>query len=454
MHAKVILTITQGQLQGETYEFDSRTTCIIGRANECYPKIPDLEGNRTISRYHCLLDINPPAIRVRDFGSKNGTFINGAKIGQREPHQTPQEGAKLNFPEYDLADGDEIKLGRTVFRVTVEGSKDGDSDISLESPSERLGLKSASATLTLKKLKLQETVSQLLERSVDGDVSLLAIRGYSIERTLGKGRCGEVYLARRDSLRDSFAYRTGEQSALKVMVPEVTVTETSKDWFLSQVAKVKLLRHPNIVRLKDFGYGSGIFFFTQEYCNDGNVLDLMAKRGGKLSVEIAVPIILQILEGLDYAHNAGVVHRDLKPANIFLSNVGGLCIAKVADYGLDKSFDLAGFRGQSFTGTKAGRPLFMPRQQVVDFKYARPDVDLWAVAASLYYMLTGTYPRNFSNKDPFLAVLTTEPVAIAKRDPSIPKPLAECIDIALVDNPQIQFQTAIDFKNALLKVHR
>lgn len=81
MSAKVILTITKGNLKGQKFEFDSRTTCIIGRADDCYPKIPDDEYHRTISRYHCLLDINPPNIRVRDFGSKNGTFVNGQKIG-------------------------------------------------------------------------------------------------------------------------------------------------------------------------------------------------------------------------------------------------------------------------------------------------------------------------------------------------------------------------------------
>jgi serine/threonine protein kinase len=99
-------------------------------------------------------------------------------------------------------------------------------------------------------------------------------------------------------------------------------------------------------------------------------------------------------------------------------------------------------------------PFFMPRKQVIDFKYAQPDVDVWAAAASLYYMITGTYPRNFANKDPFLAVLTTEPVPIAKRYPAIPKLLAEVIDLALVDNPDTQFKTAVDLKNALLKMHR
>lgn len=457
MHAKVILTVSQGQLQGEKYQFDSRTTCIIGRAQECYPKIPDRQSNRTISRYHCLLDINPPAIRVRDFGSKNGTFVNGAKIGQRELHQTPQEGAKLNFPEYDLTDGDEIKLGHTVFRVSIEAeppSAEGSNSL-WKAASSWSNVYSQTGSGLQKNVNLREIVEQLLsEAAITGDAALKPLRGYSIQATLGKGRCGEVYLLCRDSLQDSFAYRTGEKSALKVMVPQVAVNEKAQEWFGREMSKIKLLRHPNLVRLKDFGYANGVFFFVQEYCNGGNVLDLMAKRGGKLPVDEALPIILQILEGLDYGHNAGLVHRDLKPGNIFLTNVGGLCIAKLGDYGLDKSFDLAGFRGQSLTGAKGSMPFFMPRQQVIDFKYAQPDVDVWAAAASLYYMITGTYPRNFTHRDPFLTVLTTEPVPIAKRHPGIPKLLAEIIDLALVDHPQMQFKTAVALKNALLKVHR
>lgn len=109
MPTKITLTVTQGKLPGRQYIFDSRTTCIIGRSADCNPQLPDDEDHRTISRYHCLLDINPPDIRIRDFGSKNGTYVNGKKIGQRESHQTPQEGAKLKFPEYDLLSGDEVK---------------------------------------------------------------------------------------------------------------------------------------------------------------------------------------------------------------------------------------------------------------------------------------------------------------------------------------------------------
>jgi pSer/pThr/pTyr-binding forkhead associated (FHA) protein len=75
MPAKVTLTMTEGKSPGRQYTFDSRTVCIIGRSQECNPQLPDDEDHSTISRYHCLLDINPPDIRVRDFGSRNGTYL-------------------------------------------------------------------------------------------------------------------------------------------------------------------------------------------------------------------------------------------------------------------------------------------------------------------------------------------------------------------------------------------
>jgi pSer/pThr/pTyr-binding forkhead associated (FHA) protein len=120
MSAKVILTITEGKLPGRQYIFDSRTSCIIGRAKDCNIKLPNDKNHSAISRYHCLLDINPPDIRIRDFGSKNGTYINGKKIGQRQDNQTPEEAAKEIFPEFDLQDNDEIKLSNTVFAISIE----------------------------------------------------------------------------------------------------------------------------------------------------------------------------------------------------------------------------------------------------------------------------------------------------------------------------------------------
>ena len=92
----------------------------------------------------------------------------------------------------------------------------------------------------------------------------------------------------------------------------------------------------------------------------------------------------------------------------------------------------------------------MPRQQVLDFLTAKPEVDVWACAASLYQMLTGFVPRDFpKNVDPWLTVLNTSAVPIRRRQASIPSRLAAVIDQALVDKPNIQVRSAAEFKRLL-----
>jgi eukaryotic-like serine/threonine-protein kinase len=87
---------------------------------------------------------------------------------------------------------------------------------------------------------------------------------------------------------------------------------------------------------------------------------------------------------------------------------------------------------------------------VINFKYAQPAVDVWAMAASLYQLLTGDVPRDFAlGSDPLLTVLQRDAVPIRQRNARIPRPLAEVIDHALRDRPTIGFQTALEFKQAL-----
>ncbi|MEG4394751.1 protein kinase domain-containing protein [Microcoleus sp. BROC3] len=448
MSSKVTLTITSGNLKGREFTFDTRTTCIIGRAKDCYPKIPDDEKHRTISRYHCLLDINPPDIRVRDFGSKNGTFVNGKKIGQREAHQTPEEAAQIQFPEYDLQKGDEFTLSDTSFRVGVALDPEIVKTLQHQTP----------PVIPSNQANLWEMLQAFLLKAVANESHIGVLGDYVLLKELGRGGFSLVYLARHK--------RTNEQVALKVMLPKVAAHQRAVNWFLREVENMKVLKHPNVVGLKEFGYADETFFFTMEYCDGGSVVDLMEKRGfSTLPIGEAVAIILQVLEGLTYTHNAeipnvrladgsfakgrGLIHRDLKPGNIFLANVGGKQVAKIGDYGLAKAFDQAGLSGQTMTGNVVGTPYFMPRQQVVNYKYTQPDVDVWAAAACLYVMITGYSPRNLEDQDPFLAVLQNDAVPVRDRTSAIPQPLATVIDRALIDNPEIYYKSAAEFKQAL-----
>jgi serine/threonine protein kinase len=251
------------------------------------------------------------------------------------------------------------------------------------------------------------------------------------------------------------------------MLPRVAATtKSAKEKFEREIANTQALKHPNVVRVREAGPAHGVFFFTVEYCDGGSVDKVMEARKRVLTVDEAMAIILPALDGLEYAHHAhipyvkladgtigqgkGLVHRDLKPHNLFLSGSGRSQVVKIGDYGLSKAFDFAGMSGLTATGEAAGSPWFMPRQQVVNFKYAMPEVDVWAMAASLYFMLTGAYPRNFpEDQDRWEIVLTTSAVPIRRRDPSIPRKLADVIDAALVDKPGIGIRSAAALKKAL-----
>ncbi|WP_353929655.1 protein kinase [Okeanomitos corallinicola TIOX110] len=444
MSSKIILTITQGKLSGKQYNFDSRSTCIIGRNHDCNLQLAN-EVDMTISRYHCLLDINPPDIRVRDLGSLNGTFVNGKKIGQRKPNQTAQEGLKLNFPEYDLQDGDEIKLGDILFKIGIEAE---------ELPQ----VSQAKQVIEIETINYTNTINRLLELANNGDENLKIVSCYNLVKSLGKGNVGEVFLAENNQLRKFVV--------IKLMSPAVTGKEQRINQFLDEAENTKSLAHNNIVDLLDYGFAEETFFFVMDYCEGGNVWDLMQRSGWRLPIDVAVDIIIQVLDGLIYAHEVeiprvklpdgtvgkgkGFVHRNLNPYNILITYINDKIVAKIGDYGLAKAFDLAGLSGQTLTGNQMGIPAFIPRQQVLEFQNSLPEVDVWATAACLYNMLTGYFPRDFTG-DPWLAVLQNDPVPILKRNQTIPKKLAAVIDSALVEKPKITFQTAEEFKQALIK---
>jgi serine/threonine-protein kinase len=309
MPSKVTLKILNGNFKGQEHVFDEGSTCIIGRSQECSVRIPNDAAHKMISRHHCLLDINPPDIRVRDFGSLNGTYIGAERIGKRTHDD---ERGIATFPEFDLKDGDVFSLGdpgqalSVGFRVSIfvptlctgcsEEIPEDEKAQAERSPGvfqcEACRQKEATLTLSTRtsdrparlcsrcgrdvssevgehrqgeflcaqcKANPQGIVSRLLERArsarrEEEDEDLVAIRGYRILRELGAGGMGAVYLAEHEE--------TGGQVALKVMLPHVAFMKKSRDVFLREAENTKALKHPNIVRFWDSGCAEGTFFFN------------------------------------------------------------------------------------------------------------------------------------------------------------------------------------------------
>jgi len=118
---KVTLTVIEGTSVGKKYVFEELAHVLVGRASECDICLaPYL--NIDVSRHHCLFIVDPPAISVSDLGSKNGTFVNGVKVGQRLAHQPADEADLRESPPLVLADGDEVRIGGTILRVGIRAA--------------------------------------------------------------------------------------------------------------------------------------------------------------------------------------------------------------------------------------------------------------------------------------------------------------------------------------------
>jgi serine/threonine protein kinase len=290
----------------------------------------------------------------------------------------------------------------------------------------------------------ESALERLLASDPSGSDTPRDVAGYDVLRLLGKGGMGAVYLARRRT--------DGLSVALKVLLAQVVVDEQAREGFRREIEVTRALRHPNIVELFDHGSSGNGFYFAMEYCAGGTAYHLVARRQGPLPLALAGRIALQALDGLAHAHDQGFVHRDLKPENLLITDAQASMV-KITDFGLAKSFQQAGLSGMTATGAAAGTLSFMPKEQLTSFRLVKPVSDVWSMAASIYFLLTRQFARDFkSGVDPLQVILRGGVVPLRVRDPRIPAPVAEVIDRALEDDVRVRYASAIEFRDALARV--
>jgi eukaryotic-like serine/threonine-protein kinase len=263
----------------------------------------------------------------------------------------------------------------------------------------------------------------------------IVIGRYSLERELGRGGMGVVYLARE--------VRLDRLVAIKLLPPELADRPELRDRFLREARTAARLSHPYIVPIHAVDEIDGFVFIVMAYVDGGTLAQRVASRG-PLPAGDVTRIMREVAWALAYAHAQGVIHRDIKPANILLEQGTGR--AMVADFGIARVADVS---GDTVAGMVVGTPEYMsPEQATAEELDGRSD--LYSLGVVAYYALTGQLPFTAPSAQAVLAQhLTKAPTPSASVARGAPRALTQAIDRCLEKNAAARFDNGEALADAL-----
>ena len=264
---------------------------------------------------------------------------------------------------------------------------------------------------------------------------------YRLDRKIGAGGMGEVYLAHHAMLR--------RPSAVKLLHPELTGRDMIER-FEREVRQTSRLSHPNTVAIYDYGRTpDGMFYYAMEYL-EGSDVGSLVEAGGPLPPARAIHLLLQACGALREAHEQGLVHRDVKAGNLIVTRRGGeYDVLKVVDFGLVQ--DLRAAAGSSLTqvGHVCGTPETLA-PEVLGGAGATPAADQYSLGCVGYLMLTGKHCFNARSAADFIGHhLHTAPVPLEERDPSLPRDLGAVLMRCLAKDPEERHASIAALRDAL-----
>lgn len=276
--------------------------------------------------------------------------------------------------------------------------------------------------------------------SVDPLVGLTISGRYTIERRIGVGGMGTVYLGTHCVL--------GHRVAVKVLHERFARDPQLKQRFENEARTYGKLSHPNLVSLHDFGNApDGTLYMVMEYC-PGTMLSVLVRERKTLVAPLAVDVITQIAQGLTAAHNGGFVHRDLKPDNVMLmESRPGKYHVKLLDFGIAKNLDEE-FPNLTQAGMVFGTPEYMSPEQA---RGERVDerTDVYALGTILYELLTGKPPFTGTNKMNVMHRQASEPPTPPSTLAEVPLSLESVVLRCLEKRAEDRFPTAAALIEAL-----
>ncbi|HEX8753453.1 MAG TPA: serine/threonine-protein kinase, partial [Solirubrobacterales bacterium] len=261
--------------------------------------------------------------------------------------------------------------------------------------------------------------------------------GYRIERRLGRGGMGILYLAVEPGLE--------RRVALKLIAPEAAAEEVFAKRFAEESRIAASIEHPNVVPIYAAGEEDGVPYIAMRYVA-GSDLGRRVAREGRLEAEEAAGLIAQVANGLDAIHAAGLVHRDVKPANVLLAGGDGEAHAYITDFGVARN--VATQSGLTQTGRFVGTLDYVAPEQISGGEIdAR--VDVYALGCLLFKLLTGEvpFPRD-TEAARLYAHLNDPPPAPSLYIPSLPMALDDVVIRAMSKQADDRYPSAGDLGRA------
>lgn len=266
---------------------------------------------------------------------------------------------------------------------------------------------------------------------------------YRIERVLGRGGMGAVYLAENVVV--------GRKVAVKLLHHDLLDDPQTLVRFRLEARAAAAVGHPGIVDVFDLGSADDGSEYIVMEALEGETLGARIERRGRLPAEELLPIMCSVLDALAAAHDKGIVHRDLKPENVFLVSapVPG---TRILDFGISKFRDTEELRLTS-TGAAMGTPLYMSPEQARGAREVGPATDLYAIGGILYKGLTGEPPIFGSSYSEVLSKLLMDPPRpILEVLPTLDPALGAVVDRLLAKKPGDRPESAVALRATLLSL--
>lgn len=460
----VTLIVTKGKEEGKIFRLTDGEVKVIGRSVRADIILHD-EG---ISRQHCRVRIANDACHIADLNSKNGTAVNGRRL-TGEATLKDEDEVDLGFSTLKVRVRPDTATGCEKEQPAVESVSEADDlpEVGLipiepaAPPPSEPGPETAEESLLGAFELFLEPGGRAEPESAEAEPIAMSIEPAPVEKApvepdpfIGKTVGGYLIRAAAGEDEISRVYHAVQLSmertvCLKILSPEMTHDSRAVERFIRTARAGGKLSHPNIVQVYDAGEDSGAYYIALELVDGKPLRSHLQERGRNrpLPFPEAADITEQVADALVYAHAQEVIHRSITPDNIYITPHH---VTKLADLGFSQSLSDSGIQRPSRFGDRPGNLQFSAPELLADPRSADARVDLYALGAVLFVMVTGHMPFRGETEDALCERIRSGRHENARRlHREVPAELALFVDRAMVCRPEERHASAQEFLECL-----